>query len=189
MNNYPNAKVRHRRKQAELRYAKQRQRNILAKPGAHEFILILDNLKAGFNVPKIFRSGQAFGAKEIHLVNIGVFDPAPAKGAFKYVPAKFHESFADCYATLKDSGYTFFILEPANSTALHEIELPKKSCFILGNEELGISFKPETYPDFKRLKIAQSGAVDSLNVSIAASIVMYQYNVNHPLASSLSKSE
>lgn len=175
------SKARHRKKQADLRYAKHRQRNILAKPGVHEFILILDNLKAGFNVPKIFRSAQAFGAKEVHLVNIGVFDPAPAKGAFKYVPARFHDNFADCYTSLVNQGYTFFILEPANSAALHEIELPSKSCFILGNEELGISFNAADYPELQRIKIEQSGAVESLNVSIAASIVMYQYCINHPL--------
>lgn len=176
------SKARHRKKQADLRYAKHRRRNVLAKPGVHEFIIVLDNLKAGFNVPKIFRSAQAFGAKEVHLVNIGVFDPAPAKGAFKYVPARFHDTFEDCYAALKDEGYTFYILEPANSTALHETELPKKSCFIMGNEELGISFNAEDYPEFKRIKIAQAGTVESLNVSIAASIVMYQYSVNHTLA-------
>ena len=181
MNKPPTSKLRHRRKQAELRYAKHRRRNVLAEPGAHEFILILDNLKASFNVPKIFRSAQAFGAKEVHLVNIGMFDPSPAKGAFKYVPARFHDKFEECYLSLKDSGYTFFILEPANSDALHEIELPKKSCFIMGNEELGISFNAADYPEFKRIRIAQTGAVESLNVSIAASIVMYQYCVNHPL--------
>ena len=40
---------------ALLRYEKERRKNILAQPGAHDFIMILDNLKPGFNVPKIFR--------------------------------------------------------------------------------------------------------------------------------------
>lgn len=179
--NHLTRKIKHRKKQSELRYEKHRRRNVLAEPGVQKFMLILDNLKAGFNVPKIFRSAQAFGAQEVHLVNIGVFDPSPAKGAFKYVPARFHDTFEQCYAALANSGYTFFVLEPANSEALHEIELPEKSCFILGNEEFGISFDVNDYPDFKRIKIAQSGTVESLNVSIAASIVMYQYCINHPL--------
>lgn len=39
---------------AMKRYQKDRQRNVLAKPGEHKFILVLDNLQAGFNVPKFF---------------------------------------------------------------------------------------------------------------------------------------
>ena len=47
---------------ALLRYTKQRQRNLLAEPGVHDFVLVLDHMKAGFNVAKIFRSAEAFGA-------------------------------------------------------------------------------------------------------------------------------
>ena len=85
------------RRQMLLRYEKERKRNVMAQPGEHEFVLILDQLKAGFNVGKIFRSAEAFGATAVHLVNIGPFDPAPAKGSFRKVPAVFHETFADCY--------------------------------------------------------------------------------------------
>lgn len=173
-------KMTHRQKQAEIRYVKHRRKNLLAEPGVHDFVVILDHLKAGFNVPKIFRSAQAFGANSVHLVNIGKFDPSPAKGAFKYVPARFYEDFDSCYQSLKEQGYEFFILEPQGGVELHNAEFPKKSAFIFGNEELGISFEKDDYPEIKRLKIQQHSNIDSLNVSIAASIVMYQYCVSHP---------
>lgn len=169
----------HQRNQAEQRYKKHRQRNVLAKPGIHDFIIVLDHLKAGFNVPKIFRSAQAFGAKAVHLVNIPPFDPAPAKGAFKYVPAVFHEDFANCYANLKQQGYQPYILEPQGGKALHHDALAKNAAFIFGNEELGISFDADEYPDIRRLFIPQHGPVESLNVSIAASITMYEYVRQH----------
>lgn len=172
-------KISHRKKQAELRYEKHRRRNMLAEHGVHQFVMVLDNLKAGFNVAKIFRSAQAFGAHSVHLINIGPFDPSPAKGAFKYVPARFYDDFDACYRALKADGYKFFTLEPTNSTPLNKAALPAKSAFIMGNEELGISFSVEDYPDVHRLAIEQYGHVESLNVSIAASIVMYQYCVAH----------
>ncbi len=164
-----------RQKQSEIRYEKHRRMNVLAKPGVHDFVIVLDNLKPGFNVAKIFRSAQAFGAHSVHLINIGQFDPSPAKGAFKYVPARFYDDFSDCYHHLHNEGYQFFILEPNNSELLHKVNFPAKSAFVMGNEELGISFNPDDYPEIRRLAIQQYGNVESLNVSIAASIVMYQY--------------
>ena len=174
-------KLNHRRTQAMLRYKKHRQRNMLAEPGAHEFVIVLDHLKGSYNVPKIFRSAQAFGAHAVHLVNVPEFDPAPAKGAFKYVPAKFHSSFEDCYQALTEEGYTFYTLEPDADTFLQDADFPKKSAFIFGNEELGISFEKSDYPEMRSLAIQHFGNIDSLNVSVAASIVMYQYTTLHKL--------
>ena len=164
-----------RRSQAHLRYKKQRQRNVLASAGAHDFVLILDHLKAGFNVAKIFRSAQAFGAKAVHLLDIGEFDPAPAKGAFKYVPAKFYTDFAESYAALNAENYTFYCLEPDAPSILSDISLAKNAAFIFGNEEFGIDFDLSLYPDIQRVSIPQFGNVQSLNVSVAASICMYEY--------------
>ena len=168
--------LRAERAQAMRRYEKQRRRNRLAKPGAYDFIIVLDHLKAGFNVPKIFRSAEAFGAREIHLINIDWFDPAPAKGAFKKVPARFYHDFASSYQELTGRGYSLFTLEPSpDCTPLPAAVLPRKSAFILGHEERGISFDRVDYPEVQCLNIPHAGETQSLNVSVAASIVMYEY--------------
>jgi tRNA G18 (ribose-2'-O)-methylase SpoU len=161
--------------QALLRYQKQRQRNLLAKPGAHEFIIVMDSLKAGFNIPKILRSAEIFGACEVHLVDIGPFDPAASKGAFKNVPARFFDSFDQCQQNLTERGFTLFTLEADRGENLKNAVIPDKSAFIFGHEEFGLSFNPDDYPDIKGLSIPQFGQIESLNVSIAASIVMYEY--------------
>ena len=160
---------------ALLRYEKEKRKNLLAKPGQHQFALVLDHLKAGFNVPKIFRSAEAFGAAAIHLVGIGPFDPAPAKGAFRKVPAVFHDDFAPCYRQLSDSGYQLIRLAPDAEQSLCSIELPKQSAFIFGHEEFGCSFASSDYPEIKSLSIPQFGSVQSLNVSVTAAVVMYEY--------------
>jgi len=157
------------------RYEKNRRRNLLAEPGVHKFIMVLDSLKAGFNVPKIFRSAEAFGAHEIHLINIGPFDPAPAKGAFRQVPAKFFSGFEESYQDLSARGYTLYAFTPNISQPLQEEIFPEKSAFVFGHEEIGLSFDPTDYPAIQRLHIPQFGRVESLNVSIAASVAMYEY--------------
>jgi len=164
---------------ALLRYEKQRRRNLLAQPGVHSFVVVLDRLKAGFNVAKIFRSAQAFGAREVHLIGIGPFDPAPAKGAFKAVPARFHDDFDHCCRSLREQGYKLFTLEPNCAANLTCTDLPERSAFIFGHEELGISFDRARYPDIGCLGIPGYGPMESLNVSIAASITMYEYVRQH----------
>ena len=172
-------KRRQRYKNAMARYEKEKLRNRLATPGANEFIMVLDHLKAGFNIPKIFRSAEAFGAREVHLVNIPPFDPSPAKGAFRKVPAVHHANFANCHADLQEKGYTLYTLEANCSNALYSTPLPVKSAFIMGNEGIGISFDKQGYPDIQCLGIPHFGSTESLNVSIAASIVMYEYIRQH----------
>ncbi len=170
------------RKNALKRYEKHRRRNLMAKPGVHPFIVVLDHLKAGYNVPKIFRSAEAFGAHEVHLIGIGPFDPAPAKGAFKHVPARFHDDFDSCYRELCEKGYRMYALEPDCDNALPGIALPRKAAFILGHEERGLSFVRRDYPEVMCLTIPQLGMVQSLNVSVAASVVMYEFVRQHPVA-------
>lgn len=159
----------------QQRFIKQKRRNFLAQEGPRDMVIILDGLKPNFNIGKIFRSSYGFGVRKIHLVNIELFDPAPAKGAFRYVPAIFEESFASCYKTLIEEGYEIFIFTPRGEESLQEIQLPEKSAFVFGHEEFGFSFDMEDYPDLRRIHIQQSGKMDSLNVSVAASIAMYEY--------------
>lgn len=161
------------------RYERERTRNALAKPGEHRFAIVLDSLKAGFNVAKIFRSAQAFGAAEVHLVNIGPFDPAPAKGALRNVPARFHDRFDAAYRELERRGFQLFALSPDPGPSLPACQLPATAAFVFGHEEHGFSFDLAAYPGIRPLQIPQAGPMQSLNVSIAASIVMYEYQRQH----------
>lgn len=164
---------------AQKRFRRQRNKNMLASPGIHDCIIVLDGLKPTFNIGKIFRSAEAFGAREIHLIDIDFFDPAPGMGAFKWVPAKFYRDFYPCYLELIKNNYTPFILEPGKGEPIMRSQLPLKSAFIFGHEEFGISFEPDLFPDIQRLTIPQYGKSESLNVSVAASIILYEYVRQH----------
>ena len=166
----------------ERRYEMHRRRNLAqARAGKLKFIIVLDNLKISFNMGKIFRSADAFGAREVHLVGNHFFDPGPSRGSFKKVPVKYFADFQQSYDYLQERDYTMFTMEPEGSTFLHHAILPEKSAFIMGNEEFGISFTRDDFPGVDSLAIAQHGMVESLNVSVAASVVMYEYFRQHEL--------
>lgn len=107
------------RRQLRHAFEKEKRRNLLAQPGCHEFIVVCDGLKSDFNIGKIFRSAASFGAKSIHLVGIEWFNPYPARGAVRQVPAAFFEHFSQSYDFLHQTGYTIFSLEPRSDTSLH----------------------------------------------------------------------
>ncbi len=161
------------------RYQKNRRQNLLAEPGPHAVALVLDRLKADFNVPKIFRSAEAFGAHAVHLVDIAPFDPAPAKGGFKHVPARFHEDFAICRQALDDDDFQLVALDPFAETLLHQTELPPRCAFVLGHELHGLSAEARASSGALFVRIPQWGSVDSLNVAVAASVALYEYARQH----------
>ena len=165
--------------QIRMAFEKQRRRNVMAKPGCHEFIIVCDGLKSDFNIGKIFRSAEAFGAQAVHLVGIDSFNPYPARGTLRQVPAKFFGDFEQSYQMLCDEDYTPFVLRPDTGSVLPQVRLPKRSAFVMGHEEFGPSFTADRYPDITPICIPMYGQVESLNVSVAASIVMYEYVRQH----------
>jgi len=156
----------------ETRFEWARRRNLVSSgPGVHDCILVLDGLKPDFNIGKIFRSADAFGAREIHLVGVHAFDPEPAKGSVRWVSFSMHDDFVSCYRILLQRGYSIITLEPGCSRVLTDCRLVKKTAFVMGHEEFGFSFDRRKFPDIQGVSIPQWGYVQSLNVSIAASIV------------------
>jgi tRNA G18 (ribose-2'-O)-methylase SpoU len=95
------------------------------------------------------------------------------------MPAKFFGDFKSCYEELLERSDTLFVMESAGGEDLAILQMPEKSAFIFGNEEFGHRFNNDDYPRIQSLKIPQAGKVESLNVSIAASIVMYEYTKQH----------
>lgn len=157
------------------RYERQRRANLRARPGPLPVALVLERLRPDFNVPKIFRSAQAFGAHAIHLIDIGPFDPAPGKGAFKHVPAHFHGDFGACREALLAEQFGLVALDPYADTLLPDAELPQRCAFILGHESDGLSGSVLGDPVVTRVAIPRLGSLDSLNVAVAASIALYEF--------------
>lgn len=148
-------------------------------PGPFPYVLVLDRLKASYNVAKILRSANVLGAREVHLVGIGQFDPSPGKGALRHTRTRVFESAQESITALREEGYAMFALHVSGTAVLGRAALPHKSAFIMGHEEWGFSFPVEKEADITTLRIPQFGTVQSLNVSIAASVVAFEWCRQH----------
>ena len=177
------------RDRARERFHLERRKNLLAEPGQSPLVMVLDHLKPDFNVGKIFRTADAFAVREVHMVGMEYFDPSPAMGSFRWVPAHFHDDFAACHDALVARDYALFALDVAGPERLDTVRFPERSAFIMGHEQLGLSFKLSDYPRVRGLVIPQFGKVQSLNVSIAAAVVMYEYLRQWPPGAGVSVGE
>lgn len=167
--------------QVEWQFRKQKNANLLAEPGKHRLIMVLDGLKPSFNIGKIIRSAEVFGAQEIHIIGTPLFDPSPAKGAFKRIPCFFYDNFNQCKSRLDELGFTLFALCPSHENYLQNYALPEKTAFVVGHEEFGLSFDYARFSDIVPLSIQQFGLTESLNVAVCASICMYEYSRQYGL--------
>jgi len=171
-----------KRKMLIKKFEKQKKFNQeLANFGPHDLILVLDHLKPDFNIGKIFRTAEAFGAKEIHIIATDYFDPSTSVGGFKKVKAFFFESFEESNNRLIELGYTPYCLHSHSENYLHNTKLPEKTAFILGHEEFGPQFDFNEFKNVQLVKIQQFGIIESLNVAVAASIASYEYIRQHIL--------
>ena len=146
-----------------------------AQAGPLGLRIVLDHLKPDFNVGKIFRSADAFGVREVLLVGIPWFDPGPAVGSFKHVKARFFGAFAGAYDALRAEGVAIYNLEVEAEETLPVAQMPVDCALVLGNEGVGQSFRRADFPGVGALRIPQWGRAQSLNVSVAAALGMYEY--------------
>lgn len=152
-----------------------------------EFVVVLQNIRSLHNVGSIFRTADAAGASKIYLCGItptptnrlGAIEPKLAKaalGAEEYVPWEKHASPLRLIKKLKNEEYKIYSVEQnKKSTSYSKIIPPKngKIAIIMGNEVKGLP-SPILKNSDKILEIPMRGQKESLNVSVAFGIVVFE---------------
>ncbi len=143
-------------------------------------ILILDNIQDPGNLGTIIRSSVAFDIDTIVLSpnTVDIYNPKvirSTQGMIFYtniITLKLKE-FID---EIKTKNYTIFGTNVRNGKNIKEITLPEKFALVLGNEGQGVSKEIESLCD-DNIYIKMSSKCESLNVSVATSILLYEvYN-------------
>lgn len=145
-------------------------------------IVALDNIRSGHNVGSVFRTADGFLVQEVIL---GGYTPCPpdpeiqktALGANEVVNWQYCSNFLEKLQQLKQEGYILVAAEQTdNSISLMSFEAQKdaKYVLIMGNEVRGVSPEVLALCDFA-LEIPQQGTKHSLNVSVAAGILMWSF--------------
>lgn len=159
------------RKNAEKRLARGLERR--------DIYLVLDNLRSVYNVGALFRTADAIGVRKIYLCGITAKPPRPDldKTACKTIPYVDWEYQKSSYLTIKKlkmSGVNIIALEQSNrSQDFRTVNYKKPLALVLGNEVSGINLKSLKLAD-QIIDIPMFGFANSLNVTTAAGIILYQ---------------
>ena len=155
-------------------------------------IAVLENIRSAYNVGSIFRTADAFLLEAIYICGYTAYPPhkeikKTALGADETVRWKHFKSVSDCLAELKAEGYNLFAVEQAeDSFQLNDFTTNQKLAVIFGNEVTGVEQSTIAQCD-GCIEIPQLGMKHSLNVSVAAGIVLWelvrpQLNQYHKMA-------
>ncbi len=151
------------------------------KPNKKFRLLILDQVTDIGNIGSITRSAYAFEidailiTKRLFLNENGSFAKTAA-GSNEYIPFVRVTNLARSIKKLKDAGLIIVGLEKKGSSTLSEVKNNKQIGIILGAEDKGMRRLTKELCDYL-VSIKINKKCESLNVSIAASIAMYEtYN-------------
>jgi 23S rRNA (guanosine2251-2'-O)-methyltransferase len=160
-------------------------RKINKSKAKKDSILILPDIRSAINVGAIFRTADAIGISKVYLVG---YTPRPtdkfgriqkdiaksALGAETWVPWEYKESPAPLIRSLKKDGFTVVALEQdERSIDYRTLKKNLKIALVLGPEVTGLNPKVLKECD-EIVYIPMYGKKESLNVSVAAGIALYE---------------
>ena len=148
------------------------------KSRQHSLTVVLENIHDPHNVSAIFRTCDAVGIPKVSLVyNFEAFPRIGKKSsasAFKWVDKEKYKTVEECYSNLRKEGFKIFASSlTENSKNLYELDLTKKAAIVVGNEHRGVSDLSAELAD-EVFSIPQFGMVQSLNVSVATAVILYE---------------
>ncbi len=150
-------------------------------------IVVLDDVRSLYNVGSVFRSADAFRIEAIYLCGITATPPnaeihKTALGGEDSVDWKYFERTEDAVEDLHKKGvFVYSVEQVEHSTKLHTLDLNAESttnnshyAIIMGNEVKGVKQSVIDMSD-ACLEIPQFGTKHSLNVSVTAGIVIWEF--------------
>ncbi len=146
--------------------------------GTGRGIILLDQVSDPHNVGAILRSAAAFGIGAVVTLERGAAQESgtlakSASGALEIVPLISVSNLAQAIELLKKDGYWVYGLDGEAKQTIGQVKFDTKTALILGAEGRGLRRLTAERCDML-VKIPMSGQMESLNVSNAAAVAMYE---------------
>jgi len=141
----------------------------------HDFHVAIENWQHDFNIGTIVRTANAFLAAEVHIVGRRRWNRRGAMVTDRYQHIRHHATAAELAAYLHSIEVTLLGIDNLPGSAhLETMALPRRVCFLFGQEGPGLSEAAREECD-GTFSIAQFGSTRSINASAAAAIAMHSW--------------
>ena len=145
-------------------------------------IVLLDDIRSLNNIGSFFRTADAFNVEKIYLCGITANPPhrdiqKTALGATETVAWEYRKSIVELVKELKSSKISICSIEQTEKTTkLQDISTlnTKRFALVFGNEVDGVDQEIVDVSDHV-IEIPQFGTKHSLNVSVCAGVVMWEF--------------
>ncbi|GAB6013012.1 23S rRNA (guanosine(2251)-2'-O)-methyltransferase RlmB [Viscerimonas tarda] len=150
----------------------------LYEQGKSPFILLLDGLTDVRNFGAIARTCEVAGVDAIVIpsrgsVTVNADAVKTSAGALLKIPVCKESSLKDAIQFLKDSGVKVVAATERVSQSYTEVDYTGPVAIVMGAEDTGVSTENLRICD-ELVKIPQYGTIGSLNVSVAAGVLIYE---------------
>jgi len=144
--------------------------------------VVLDDIRSLNNIGSFFRTADAFNISKIYLCGITACPPnkdihKTALGATETIIWEYRKDILDVCKELKRDGFTVCSIEQTEKTTflqnIHELQ-GDKYALVFGNEVNGVNQEVVNASDYV-IEIPQFGTKHSLNVSVCAGVVMWEF--------------
>ena len=139
--------------------------------------VLVEAVNKPHNLSAILRTCDAAGVFEANFISekdkVKTFN-STAQGSQKWVKLNNHETTISAVSELKKKGFKLYgTTLNERSTDYRNFDYSENTCFVLGAEKWGLSDQLISKVD-ESIFIPMSGMVQSLNVSVAASILVFE---------------
>lgn len=143
----------------------------------HDLTVVADGVHKDHNISAIIRTADAVGVAGIHAVSPGGEfrrHHMVAGGSKRWVGLTLHETIGDAYDTVRVSGLQILAAHGgAEAIDFREIDFTQPTAIVLGAEFEGPSPFAIEHAD-RQIAIPMHGLVESLNVSVAAAVILFE---------------
>jgi len=149
-----------------------------------DLAVVCENIYDPHNVSAIFRTCDATGVLDVHLLynkfEFPEIGSRSSAGVRKWIRQHKYKEAEHCFNKLKEDGYQVLATRlDDDAISIYEFDLTQKIAIVMGNEHSGISPEFTNFCD-KKIYIPIHGMVESLNVSVATAVILYEtYRQRH----------
>ena len=160
----------------------------LAEVAASDLLVILDGVEDPHNLGAIIRTAHAAGAGSVIIperrsASLTDVVGKAAAGALEYLPVTRVTNISRCLEDLKKRDYWIYGLDESGTERYDQAAYSTPTAFVLGGEGKGLHEQVRKHCDVL-VRIPMAGRISSLNVSVAAGIVLLEWKRRRPAAPS-----